>query len=196
MLIGLGWGWESLLHPASLSMHTHMQEHTCFLLQHTEAAAAGSWQGSPSPVCVSGTGKAATNPCGALVPPSWEIRGRSGSSGSSWCAPGALCSQNFAGLPRTWHWVKWSWTHSANEYSLPLFLWVLFSTGFFFFFLIRSFCLYSSEWKASSELAETWQGSLAHKIFAKFSFFSAFPRCVRTTLPNLCAGSAHYHSTD
>lgn len=150
MLIGLGWGWESLLHPLSPSkpMHTHMQEYTCFLF--TAQRSSSSWflarPPFPNvPVCMSRIGKGTTNTCGALVPSSWKVRGRSASSlcppespvQLELCQPG-LQPQPAAGSPRIWHYVKWGWTHLANEHSLALFLWALFSIGSFFW--IRSFC--------------------------------------------------------
>lgn len=140
-----------IITSSSLSVQAHADTHAgTHMLSFRAQRSSSSWFLARPPfpsvaICVSQIGKGATNTCGALVPPSWTVRER---CASSLCAPESpvqleLCwpgqqAQPAAGFPRIWHYLKWSWTHLANEHSLALFLWALFSIGFFL--LIRSFC--------------------------------------------------------
>lgn len=118
-----------------------------------------------------GPGRAPLPQCACLRVTDWERSSkyvwsfgslflrREGRCASSSCPPESpvqleLCwpgqqAQPAAGFPRIWHYLKWRWTHLANEHPLPLFLWALFSIGLFF--LIRSLCPIVQ----SGKLAET-----------------------------------------
>lgn len=124
-----------IITSSSLSVQTHAHTHAgTHMLSFTAQRSSSSWflarPPLPSvPVCVSRIGKGTTDTCGALIPSSWEVRGR---SASSWCPPESpvqpeLCQpgpqpQPAAGSPRIRRYVKWGWTHLADEHSLALFL--------------------------------------------------------------------------